>query len=76
LVNYLVVEVLPSHTSKHQLDKLKADAKYYVWEEPYLWKFCSNGVIRRCVPDREILFILKGSQDIVIDGHFGPTRTA
>ncbi|XP_052724070.1 uncharacterized protein LOC128193915 [Vigna angularis] len=30
------------------------DAKYYIWDDPYLWKLCSDQVIRRCIPDNEI----------------------
>ncbi|XP_042426110.1 uncharacterized protein LOC122013973 [Zingiber officinale] len=45
--------VFPTHYSRTQRDKLKSDSKYYVWDDPYLWKFCSDQVIRRCVPDNE-----------------------
>ncbi|XP_031274739.1 uncharacterized protein LOC116133192 [Pistacia vera] len=30
-----------------QRDKMKSDAKYYVWDDPYLWKHCADQVIRR-----------------------------
>nr|KYP42503.1 Retrovirus-related Pol polyprotein from transposon opus [Cajanus cajan] len=39
IVNYLVVSVFPPLASSAQIDKLKSDAKHYVWDEPYLWKF-------------------------------------
>ncbi|XP_052732212.1 uncharacterized protein LOC128196172, partial [Vigna angularis] len=54
LVNYLAAVVLPIHASRHYIDKLKSDAKYYVWDDPYLWRFCSDKIIRKCVPDTEI----------------------
>ncbi|XP_042409815.1 uncharacterized protein LOC121998995 [Zingiber officinale] len=54
LVNYLVANVFPSHFSKAQRDKLKSDAKYYVWDDPHLWKFGSDQEIRRCVSDDEL----------------------
>ena len=46
------------HASRYQIDKLNSDAKYCVWDDPYLWRFSSDQVIRRCVPDHEIQFIL------------------
>ncbi|XP_052735537.1 uncharacterized protein LOC108330285 [Vigna angularis] len=35
-----------------------SDAKYYVWDDPYLWKLCSDQVTRRCIPDHEIDSVL------------------
>ncbi|XP_027182165.1 uncharacterized protein LOC113780574 [Coffea eugenioides] len=58
-----------------QKDKIKNDAKYYVWDEPYLWKFCSNQVIRKCVSDEEIPSILSFCHAYACGGHFGPKRT-
>ncbi|XP_031101912.1 uncharacterized protein LOC116005814 [Ipomoea triloba] len=47
IVNYLVTRTLPADLSKSQKDKIKSDAKYYVWDDPYLWKHCSDQIIRR-----------------------------
>ena len=52
IVNYLVASVFPPLASKAQRDKLKSDAKYYLLEDPYLWRFCSDQVIRRCISVR------------------------
>ncbi|CAN6570913.1 unnamed protein product [Malus baccata var. baccata] len=48
LVNYLVSKHVPSELVKHQCDKLKKEARFYVWDDPYLWKYCPDQVIRRC----------------------------
>ena len=76
LVNYLATNILPSHASRAQVDKLKADAKHFVWDDPYLWKFCSDQVIRRCVPNGEFEAILHHCYDTSVGGHSGPQRTA
>ncbi|XP_019178326.1 PREDICTED: uncharacterized protein LOC109173541 [Ipomoea nil] len=47
IVNYLVTRTLPVDLSKSQKDKIKSDDKYYVWYDPYLWKHCSDQIIRR-----------------------------
>ena len=46
IVNYLVLGDLPTFISKSRKLKIKSEAKYYVWDDPYLWKFCSDQVVR------------------------------
>jgi hypothetical protein len=58
LVNYLVTKEFPPGLFTSQKDKLRADAKYYFWDTPYLWKFCVDQVVRRCVPQDEFHSIL------------------
>ena len=76
IVNYLVGKVLPFDFSRAKKEKLKHDVKYYVWDDPYLWKFCADQVIRRCVPEIEFLSILTFCHSYVYGGHFGPKRIA
>ena len=53
LANYLVTGEVPSsdEISRAQKMKIKSEAKYYFWDDPYLWKMCSDQVIRRCIPE-------------------------
>ncbi|XP_050915617.1 uncharacterized protein LOC127130692 [Lathyrus oleraceus] len=76
IFNFLVAGVFPTGASRSQVHKLKSDAKYYVWDDPYLWNFGSDQVIRRCVPDNKIESILNFSHASQVCGHFGPQRTA
>ncbi|RDX97570.1 Retrovirus-related Pol polyprotein from transposon 17.6, partial [Mucuna pruriens] len=48
-------------------EKLKSDAKYYIWDGPYLWRHYNDQVMRMCIPDTEI----KSVQQFC-----GSTRTA
>nr|KYP57122.1 Retrovirus-related Pol polyprotein from transposon 17.6 [Cajanus cajan] len=75
IVNYLVVFVFPPLASRAQIDKLKSDAKHYVWDDPYLWKLCSDQVIRRCLPDHEINSVLQFCHSSAPGGHLGIQRT-
>jgi len=34
--------------------KFLSDAKFYVWEEPSLYKLCGHGIYRRCLPEDEV----------------------
>ncbi|KAI3782657.1 hypothetical protein L2E82_12710 [Cichorium intybus] len=76
MVNYLVTKNFPSDYTRAQKDKLKKDSKHYVWDKPYLWKFCPDQIIRRCVDLREVHSILNFCHAEACGGHFGPKRTA
>jgi hypothetical protein len=63
LVNYLASHQIPSDWPKAKKDKLLSDAKYYFWEDPYLFRISANQIIRRCVPKVEIQDILSICHD-------------
>ncbi|GJU64534.1 reverse transcriptase domain-containing protein [Tanacetum coccineum] len=46
--NYLVADIIPKGMTYQQKNKFFSDLKHYFWEEPYLFKVCSDGMIRRC----------------------------
>ena len=76
IVNYLVASIYPPLASKAQTDKIKSDAKHYIWDDPYLWKLCSDQVIRRCIPDHEIDSVLQLCHSSAPSGHLGIQRIA
>jgi len=53
LVNFKVCGVLPPGLSHQRRKKFFPDTKYYVWEEPLLYKLCRNGVYR-CLLEDEV----------------------
>ncbi|CAN6716285.1 unnamed protein product [Malus baccata var. baccata] len=76
IVNFLVTKRIPSTYTRHQRDKLRHDARFYVWDDPYLWKFCPDQIVRRCVHDSEFRSILSFCHTYACGGHFGTQRTA
>ncbi|RDX69441.1 Retrovirus-related Pol polyprotein from transposon 17.6, partial [Mucuna pruriens] len=58
MCNFIVASQFPLEASQLYKEKIKSDAKYYIWDNPYLWKRGSDHVIRRCIPDSEISSIL------------------
>ncbi|KAM1535580.1 hypothetical protein TB1_013771 [Malus domestica] len=46
IVNFLVSKRIPSEFTRHQRDKPRHDARFYVWDDPYLWKFCPDQIVR------------------------------
>ncbi|CAN6554891.1 unnamed protein product [Malus baccata var. baccata] len=76
LVNFLVSEHIPSTLNRNQRDKLKKDDRFYVWDDPYLWKFCPDQIVRRCVNEYEFQSILTFCHSYACGGYFGTQRTA
>ncbi|CAM8981890.1 unnamed protein product [Rhodiola kirilowii] len=76
IVNYLVGGKFPPSYSKAQCLKLKHDSKYYVWDDPYLWKIGVDQILRRCIPNDEIASVLSFCHEHACGGHFGPKRTS
>ncbi|XP_070036436.1 uncharacterized protein [Nicotiana tomentosiformis] len=65
----------PQDLSYQQRKKLISDAKYYLWNEPYLIKICADNTTRRCVPEEEMTKILYHCHDGAIGGHYAANRT-
>ncbi|CAN6551449.1 unnamed protein product [Malus baccata var. baccata] len=76
IANYLVLGVLPPDVSTQHRKKFLSTVKHYFWDDPYLYKYCSDQVIRRCVPATEQESILKFCHSYACGGHFGPSKTA
>ncbi|CAM8986894.1 unnamed protein product [Rhodiola kirilowii] len=76
IVNYLVGGTFPSSFTIAQRLRLKHDSRYYIWDDPYLWKIGSDQVVRKCVPDSEISSVLAFCHEHACGGHFGLKRTS
>ncbi|XP_061993424.1 uncharacterized protein LOC133711297 [Rosa rugosa] len=53
IVNYKATKLVPENFTRAQKDKLIKTSRQYVWDEPYLWKFCADQLVRRCVHESE-----------------------
>ncbi|RDY05281.1 Retrovirus-related Pol polyprotein from transposon 17.6, partial [Mucuna pruriens] len=76
ICNYVATSQFPLKASRFYKEKIRRDAKHYIWDDPYLWRLCSDKVIRRCVPDAEIKSVLQFCHSAPGGGHHGSTRTA
>ncbi|EOX99579.1 Uncharacterized protein TCM_008289 [Theobroma cacao] len=52
-VNYLVSKLFPLEFNPQQKKKFLRDVKYYMWDEPFLYKHCRDQIIRKCVPEKQ-----------------------
>ncbi|GKE02610.1 reverse transcriptase domain-containing protein [Tanacetum coccineum] len=76
LANHLVSDIIPKEMTYQQKNKFFSDLKHYFLEEPYLFKVCSDGMIRRCVLGPETHIILDQCHHEPTGGHYGPNTTA
>ncbi|XP_077246044.1 uncharacterized protein LOC143885887 [Tasmannia lanceolata] len=53
IVNYLVTGATPDHWSNQDKYRFHSQVKYFFWDDPYLFKTCSDQIVRRCVPNHE-----------------------
>nr|XP_009792104.1 PREDICTED: uncharacterized protein LOC104239225 [Nicotiana sylvestris] len=76
IANYLVSDLIPDGLESYQKKKFLRDCRQYYWEEPFLFRVCADNIIRRCVPEEEIMPILKACHDSPVGGYHGGNRTA
>ena len=76
IVNYLAYGVVPSEFTSQQKRKLRTDSRYYIWDDPLLFKRGADMIIRRCVPENEQGKILDECHASPYGGHFSGERTA
>ena len=74
--NYIVSGLLPDDLSYYQKKRFIHDVKRYFWDEPYLFRECTDGIIRQCVMEEEIKSILEACHSFLFGGHHGGVRTA
>ncbi|KAH9752666.1 hypothetical protein KPL71_014787 [Citrus sinensis] len=76
IVNYLVTGKLAEHWPKQDKAKFFAEIKNFFWDDPYLFKYCADQIVRRCVPESEIQNILSFCHEQACGGHFSAKKTA
>ena len=55
-VNFMVASYVPPRQNKR---KLIYESRLHIWDEPYLFRVCSDGLLRRCVPVEEGIKIIE-----------------
>ncbi|KAD3639953.1 hypothetical protein E3N88_29176 [Mikania micrantha] len=63
-------------SASSELKKFFSDVKYYVWEDPYLFRIGADQIVSRCVYGGEAHKILRHCHEGPIGGHHGATLTA
>ncbi|RDX75973.1 Retrovirus-related Pol polyprotein from transposon 17.6, partial [Mucuna pruriens] len=76
ICNFVVASQFPLEASQLYKEKLRSDSKYYIWDDPYLWRLYNDQVIRKCILDIEIKSVLQFCHATPRGGHYGSTRIA
>ena len=56
--NYKATGIIPKDLNWHQRKKFLHDARFYVWDDPYLFKIGADNLLRSCVTIEEARSIL------------------
>ena len=76
IANFLVTGELPVEWTTQDKKFFHARVHSYYWEEPYLFKYCADQIIRKCVSEVEQKGILSHCHDSACGGHFASQKTA
>ncbi|RVW27350.1 Retrovirus-related Pol polyprotein from transposon opus [Vitis vinifera] len=76
IANYLVTSEVPSEWKAQDRKHFFAKIHAYYWEEPFLFKYCADQIIRKCVPEEEQQGILSHCHENTCGGHFASQKTA
>lgn len=72
IVNFIVIGYVPPGENKR---KLIHESRFHLWDGPYLYRVCSDGLLRRCVPMAEAVKIMEKYHASPYGGHYGAFRT-
>ncbi|RVW72453.1 Retrovirus-related Pol polyprotein from transposon opus [Vitis vinifera] len=76
MLNYLVIGEVPSEWKAQDKKHFFAKIHAYYWEEPFLFKYCANQIIQKCVPGvRKQQGILSHCHESACEGHFASQKT-
>nr|GFA73241.1 reverse transcriptase domain-containing protein [Tanacetum cinerariifolium] len=74
--NYHAGNFIIKGMTTQQKQKFFKDARHYFWDDPYLFRTCSDQIIRRCMDGKETIDILKACHSGPTEGHYGANYTS
>jgi hypothetical protein len=72
IVNYMVSGYIPPSKNRR---KLQFESQCHLWDDLYLYRVCSDGLLRRCVPTAEERQIIERCHAAPYGGHYGVFHT-
>ncbi|XP_024006543.1 uncharacterized protein LOC112083050 [Eutrema salsugineum] len=75
IANYFAAEAEPENFKGYAKKKFLRELRRYHWDEPYLYKHCSDGIYRRCIAESEVPEVLFHCHGTEYAGHFTTFKT-
>jgi hypothetical protein len=72
IVNYIVAGYIPPGVDRKMIIR---DSRLHLWDDPYLYLVCANGLLRRCILVCETWKILEHCHSSPYGGHCGAFHT-
>jgi hypothetical protein len=72
IVNFIEAGYVPPGENKR---KLMHESRFHLWDEPYLYRVCTDGLLRRCVPMDEATMIMERCHASPNRGHYEAFQT-
>lgn len=66
---------MSSYWTKQVRDKFLTEVKKFFLDDPYLFKYCANQIIRKCVRESEQINVIYFCHDHARGGHFSEKKT-
>ena len=76
IANYLAIGEQPTDWKAQDKKFFFTKIHSYYWEEPFLYEYCADQIIRKCVPEGEQQGILSHCHENECRGHFASQKTA
>jgi hypothetical protein len=76
IVNYLITCQMLLHWGRQDKFKFLAMMKYFFWDDPYLFKYCPDQIIRRRIPEHDQSNVISFCHDHACGGHFSAKKIA
>ena len=75
MANFKAAGIIPKDLNRKQRKKFLHDARFYIWDDPHLFKIGADNLLRRCVTQEEAKHILWHCHNSPCGGQYGGDNT-
>jgi hypothetical protein len=76
IANFLATGTFPPSFTPLDKKKFLREVRNFFWEDPYVFKYCKDQIIRRCIPAQESKQVIAFCHSEACGGHFSSRKTA
>ena len=75
IANYLVTGQIPPQLAYRRDAAVFRDVCEYYFDDPYMYKYCADQIMRRCVPESDQRDVIRFCHSEACGGHFSAKKT-